>query len=104
VGAVFVESVVQLMLAHMTCSVFAPHKRWLLLPFALGVCVTLLSDEKGGYAQAALVWRWLFVGVGSYTALFLVNLIMQLCLILDVRCFRIRKPKVEEATNGHAKH
>lgn len=110
-GSVFVESVVQLMLSHMTHTVYRPHGRVLLLPFAAAVYTTyaylhpLDFSDPSDIEGLGLIWRLLCGGMGLYAILHLVAVVLDLMLILGVDCFAIPYPPPSHAaSNGLKEH
>lgn len=86
------------MVAHMSHSEYLPQKRILLLPFLLFVILACsgLAGANAGLLQAFWIAHF-FVSV-TYTAIYLILVVCDLCHLLDVYAFRIKAPAKEGPT------
>ena len=90
------------MVAHMSHAEYLPRQRVLLIPFLLFV-ILACSGLAPNTGVLAAFWVVHFVVAVTYTAVFLILVVLDLCHLLDVYAFRIKAPaKAGPTTNGFA--
>lgn len=110
VSVLFVEMVVQLMVAHMAHQEYQPFNRIMLVPFAL--CVYLSVSKVETHDNQLMFWTFQLLIASFFTSSYLIALIIELCTILGINCLSIPykhlydhhgQPAVPGAVNGMTK-